>query len=410
MTQLDTAWVRAQFPAFAVPSLQGQAFFENAGGSYPCAQVVHRLTRFYTERKVQPYAPYEASRIAGEEMDEARSRLAAMLGVQTHELSFGPSTTANTYVLAQAVRRWLQPGEAIVVTDQDHEANSGPWRRLAEDGVEVREWRIDPRTGHLDPERLEALLADGRVRLVCFPHCSNVIAEINDVAGITAIAHAAGARVCVDGVSYAPHGLPDVGALDCDVYLFSAYKVYGPHQGIMVIREGWGMELPNQGHVFNGDSLYKRFTPAGPDHAQIAASAGMADYFEALSAHHGGPAEGLPAARRAHDLMRAREVALLQPLLDDLQGRNDVRLLGPTQARHRAPTVAIELPGEGEAAARALAPYGIMAGGGDFYAVRPLRSVGIDPAKGVLRLSFTHYTSEEEVARLIQALDEVLPG
>lgn len=410
MTQFDTAWVRAQFPAFAVPSLQGQAFFENAGGSYPCAQVVHRLTRFYTERKVQPYAPYEVSRIAGEEMDEARGRLAAMLGVQARELSFGPSTTANTYVLAQAVRRWLKPGEAIVVTDQDHEANSGPWRRLAEDGVEVREWRIDPRTGHLDPEALEALLADGRVRLVCFPHCSNVVAELNDVASITAIAHAAGARVCVDGVSYAPHGLPDVGALGCDVYLFSAYKVYGPHQGIMVIREGWGMELPNQGHFFNGDDLSKRFTPAGPDHAQVAASAGMADYLEALSAHHGGPSEGASAARAAHDLMRAREVDLLQPLLDDLQGRNDVRLLGPSEARRRAPTVAIELPGEGEAAARALAPHGIMAGGGDFYAVRPLRALGVDPAKGVLRLSFTHYTSHEEVGRLIEALDEVLPG
>jgi selenocysteine lyase/cysteine desulfurase len=410
MTALDTTWVRTQFPAFGVPALQGQAFFENAGGSYPCAQVVHRLTRFYTERKVQPYAPYEASRIAGEEMDEARSRLAAMLGVQTHELSFGPSTTANTYVLAQAVRRWLKPGEAIVVTDQDHEANSGPWRRLADDGVEVREWRIDPTSGHLDPEALEALLADGQVRLVCFPHCSNVVAEINDVAGLTAISHAAGARVCVDGVSYAPHGLPDVGALGCDVYLFSAYKVYGPHQGLMVVREGWGMELPNQGHDFNGDTLYKRFTPAGPDHAQVAASAGMADYLEVLSAHHGGPVQGGPAARAAHDLMRAQEVALLQPLLDHLKGRNGVRLLGPTEAERRAPTVAIELPGDGEAAARALAPHGIMAGGGDFYAVRPLRSMGIDPGKGVLRMSFTHYTSEEEVARLIQALDQALPG
>jgi selenocysteine lyase/cysteine desulfurase len=410
MTQLDTAWVRTQFPAFAVPALQGQAFFENAGGSYPCAQVLHRLTRFYTERKVQPYAPYEASRIAGEEMDEARRRLAAMLGVQTDELSFGPSTTANTYVLAQAVRRWLRPGEAIVVTDQDHEANSGPWRRLAEEGVEVREWRMDPITGHLDPENLEPLLSDGNVRLVCFPHCSNVVAEINDVAGITAIAHAAGARVCVDGVSYAPHGLPDVGALGCDVYLFSAYKVYGPHQGIMAIREGWGMELPNQGHVFNGDALYKRFTPAGPDHAQIAASAGMADYFEALSTHHGGPAEGAAAARAAHDLMRTQEVALLQPLLDYLRDRNDLRLLGPTEAARRAPTVAIELPGEGEAAARALAPQGIMAGGGDFYAVRPLRAAGIDPAKGVLRMSFTHYTSEDEIGLLIRALDKVLPA
>ena len=285
VTTLDLTFVRSQFPAFSQPGLKDQSFFENAGGSYACAPVIDRLARFYRERKVQPYAPYTAAQAGGAEMDEARTRLAALMGVQRHELSFGPSTTANTYVLAQAVRRWLKPGEAIVVTNQDHEANSGPWRRLAEDGVEVREWQIDPVTGHLDPARLKPLLADGRVRLVCFPHCSNVVAEINPVAEIVALAHAAGAATCVDGVSYAPHGLPNVAELGADIYLFSAYKVYGPHQGIMVIREDLGFRLPNQGHYFNGETLYKRFTPAGPDHAQIAASAGMADYFDAFHAH-----------------------------------------------------------------------------------------------------------------------------
>ncbi len=125
---LDMDFVRAQFPAFAEPSLQGQAFFENAGGSYTCRPVIDRLTRFYTQRKVQPYAPYEASRLAGEEMDEARTRMAAILGVEGDELSFGPSTTQNTYVLAQAFAEMMQPDDAIIVTNQDHEANSGPWR------------------------------------------------------------------------------------------------------------------------------------------------------------------------------------------------------------------------------------------------------------------------------------------
>ena len=210
MTDLDLTFVRAQFPAFSVPALADKAFFENAGGSYACAPVIDRLTRFYRERKVQPYAPYEASELGGAEMDEARARLAAMMGVETDEVSFGPSTTANTYVLAQAFRLGLEPGAAIVVTNQDHEANSGPWRRLGDEGIEIREWRIDPQTGHLDPAALRPLLADGRVRLVCFPHCSNVVAEINPVAEIVKIAHEAGAATCVDGVSYAPHGLPNV--------------------------------------------------------------------------------------------------------------------------------------------------------------------------------------------------------
>ncbi len=408
MGTLDIDFVRAQFPAFSQPNLQGQAFFENAGGSYTCKPVIDRLTRFYHERKVQPYAPFSASRLAGEEMDEARIRMAAILGVETEELCFGPSTTQNTYVLAQAFRQWMNPGEAIVVTNQDHEANSGPWRRLFDDGIEIREWQIDPDTGSLNPKDLENLL-DESVRLVCFPHCSNVVGEINSVTEITAIAHAAGAFVCVDGVSYAPHGFPNVGDLGPDIYLFSSYKTYGPHQGCMVIRRTLGEMLPNQAHYFNADVLYKRYTPAGPDHAQIAASAGMADYVDMLCSHHGGPS-GNAVERGAfvHDLMRSHEVELLQPLLDAVKTRNAVRLIGPSDASRRAPTVALELNKPAEPVAAELAKHGVMAGGGDFYAVRPLKAMGVDPKNGVLRVSFTHYTTKQEIDRLIQAFDQVL--
>ena len=399
---LDLDFVRAQFPAFDVPSLQGWAFFENAGGSYPCRQVIDRLTRFYTERKVQPYAPYPASELAGAEMDEAAIRLSALLNVGRDELSFGPSTTANTFVLAQAFRRFMAPGEAIVVTNQDHEANSGPWRRLAEDGIAIREWRMDPDTGMLDLDALDALLDDD-VRLVCFPHCSNVIGAINPVAEIVSRVHLAGAFACVDGVSYAPHGLPDVDALGADIYLFSTYKTYGPHQGAMVVRRGLARILPNQGHHFNGAVLPKRFTPAGPDHAQVAACAGIADYFDALAAQH-----GLSDPGAVHDLMRAHEIRLLQPMLDALCARNDLRVLGPRDAALRAPTVALDLNRPAEPVAAALAAHRVMAGGGDFYAGRALDGVGVRPENGVLRLSFVHYTSPAEVEQALAALDAVL--
>ena len=408
MTQIDLAYVRAQFPALSEPSLAGQAFFENAGGSYPCRAVVDRLARFYRSRKVQPYAPYGVSELAGAEMDEARRRLAALMVVAGDEVSFGPSTSANTFVLAQAFRGWLKPGDAIVVTNQDHEANSGVWRRLAVDGIRVLEWCIDPDTGHLPLDALPGLLDQG-AKLVCFPHCSNVVAEINPVADIVAMAHAAGAVTCVDGVSYAPHGLPDVAGLGADIYLFSAYKTYGPHQGIMVIRRELGMALPNQGHYFDADSLYKRFTPAGPDHAQIAACAGIADYIDDLYSHHfAGDAAPVARGRAVHDLMRSAEVALAQPLLDYLAGRNDLRLIGPRRAEGRAPTVAVDLGRAAEPVARALAAHGINCGGGDVYAVRPLTAMGVDLDQGVLRMSFVHYTSPDEVARLIAALDRVL--
>jgi len=406
--QLDIDFVRSQFPAFSEPSLQGKAFFENAGGSYTCQPVIDRLMRFYHQRKVQPDAPYEASQLGSKEMDEARTRLAAMMGVDRDELSFGPSTSQNTYVLAQAFRQMLKPGDAIIVTNQDHEANSGAWRRLADSGIEVREWQIDPDTGHLNREDLADLI-DEKVKLLCFPHCSNVVGEINDVAAICAVARAAGVYTCVDGVSYAPHGIPNVADLGPDVYLFSAYKTYGPHQGIMTIRRDLGFKLPNQGHYFNADSLYKRFTPAGPDHAQIAASAGMADYADALYKHHvGGSHDAAGRAIVVHDLMRFHEVQLLQPLLDYVGQKNSARLLGPTRAEDRAPTVAVALSTNAEEVAAKLAPMGIMAGGGDFYAVRPLDAMGVDKAAGVLRVSFVHYTSEQEVSALIEALDQVI--
>ena len=200
--------------------------------------------------------------------------------------------------------------------------------------------------------------------------------------------------------------MPELGA---DIYLFSAYKVYGPHQGIMVIREELGMRLPNQGHYFNADSLYKRFTPAGPDHAQIAACAGMADYFDALHAHHFAPeADAAKRSAAVHDLMRAQEVATCQPLLDYLAVRNDLRLLGPRAAGLRAPTVAVALDRAAEPVSEALSRHGINCWAGDFYAVRPLNAMGIDLERGVLRLSMTHYTSAEDVTRLIAALDEEL--
>lgn len=411
MATLDTGFVRARFPAFAEPSLAGQAFFENAGGSFACQPVIDRLTRFYRSRKVQPHGAYDASRLAGEEMDAARTRLAAILNVAPDELSFGPSTTQNSYVLAQAFRQMLAAGDNIVVTDQDHEANSGPWRRLADAGIEIREWRMDPETGHLDPDALDPLL-DSRTRLVAFPHCSNVVGAINPVAEICARVRAAGAASCVDGVSYAPHGLPDVAALGCDIYLFSTYKTFGPHQGLMTIRRALGERLPNQAHFFNADTLYKRFTPAGPDHAQVAACAGIADYLDAVHARHvgGAAAPAAPAARgrAVHDLFRAHETALLAPLLAYLAGRNDIRLIGPRQAGDRAPTLALAHDRPGAALAADLAGHGIMAGGGSFYADRALAALGIDPAHGVLRLSFVHYTTPAEIDRLIAALDAVL--
>lgn len=406
---LDIDFVRTQFPAFAEPSLAGWAFFENAGGSYACQQVIDRLTGFYTRTKVQPYAPYPAGKQGGAAMDDSYQRIAAYLNVHPDEVNFGPSTTQNVYVLAQAFRAGWSEGDEIIVTNQDHEANGGAWRRLADRGIVVREWRVDPETGALNLDDLDNLLCT-KTRLVVFPHCSNIVAHVNPVAEICARAHAVGAKTVVDGVSYAGHGFPDIAALGTDVYLFSLYKTYGPHQGLMVVRRETLTELENQNHFFNAEYPHKKLVPAGPDHAQIAAAGGIAEYFDLVHAHHfpDSTADAAQRGRDIHTLFQSHEKTLLQPLLDYLAARDDVRILGPHVAAIRAPTVAVEIQGDPEQTAAKLAEHKVMCWSGNFYSYRLVEALGLDPERGALRLSFVHYTSMQEVEQLIAALEIVL--
>ncbi len=409
MPDFDTDFARSQFPAFSEPTLDGWAFFENAGGSYTCRQVIDRLTAFYTRTKVQPYQPYPASEAAGMAMDEAYLRLAGYLNVGTGDVHLGPSTSQNTYVLERALRSLWTEGDEIVVSNQDHEANAGVWRRLADTGIVVREWRIDPRTGALDPGDLDDLLTE-RTRMVAFPHCSNVVAAINPVAEIAARAHDTGAIVVVDGVAWAPHGLPDIAALGADVYLFSLYKTWGPHLGLMTVRPELQGAMANQGHFFNAGVARKKLLPAGPDHAQIAAAAGVCDYLDVLDDHHfAEPATAAERGRRLGELFRDHENQLLARLLDWLRERDDVRIVGPDDPAHRAPTLSL-LPLRRDVieVQRALTEHRLMTGYGHFYGVRPLEGmdVAIDP--GVLRLSFLHYTTEPEIDRLIHGLEAAL--
>jgi len=247
------------------------------------------------------------------------------------------------------------------------------------------------------------------MRAVAFTHCSNVVAIVNPVRELTDRIHAAGAIAIVDGVSFCPHGLPDIQALGADIYLFSLYKVYGPHLGVMFMRRALNAEWPNQGHYFNATKPTARFTPAGPDHAQIAAANGVIDYMDTVYQHHF-KTEAVEARKAAatHDLFRDHEIRLLQPLLDFMLQHPRIRLIGRHKAAERAPTVAFTVDGwrTGDLAT-GLSDFKLGVGAGDYYAVRLLEALGIKPQEGVLRASFVHYTLESEVARLIEALDEL---
>jgi cysteine desulfurase family protein (TIGR01976 family) len=409
MKQLDLQFVRQHFPGFA--HLDG-GFFDSAAGSLPCQETIAALNEFYLETKVQPGNHYPASALGMEQMQASHPRRANALGGKPNELGFGPSTTQNIYVLSQAFRGLLTAGDEIVLTDQDHESNIGAMQRAAEGaGASVRIWKVDAETGLLDPKDLAGLLSEN-TKLVCFPHASNITGQKNDAARIIEMAHSVGAVTLVDGVSYAPHAIPDVNALGADIYVFSLYKVYSVHLGVMVVRESLLERLPRQGHFFKqGLDVNERLVPAGPDHAQIAAASATLDYIETLSAHHGGPVTTeRDAAAYVSQLWLEHEQQLVEPLLNCLDSAQSVRLLGsPVANEWRCPVVSFS-PQNDEPAdlAHILCDQKVLVSTGHYYAPRLLERVGLKPERGVIRFSMAHYNSFEDVESLVSKLESLL--
>jgi len=409
---LDVEFVRSQFVAFGDPEVAQWAHFENAGGSYLPRQVTDRLHHLFTKAKVQPYSAWGPSKDAGEAMDRSKARIGATVNAAPGEIHLGPSTSQNTYVLAQALRAEMEDGDEIIVTNQDHEANIGAWRRLADTGITVREWSVEPDTGLLFVDDLAGLLND-RTKLVCVTHCSNIAATINPAADIVAMAHAADARVVLDGVSWAPHAWVDTKALDVDFYLTSLYKTYGPHLGLLYTRPDHLERITNQGHFFNADKPTYRLTPAGPAHAEVGAVEGILEFYDALHQHHFGHLNGTDAERteRVFSLFPAQEEAVMAPVIDVLNAKDDVRVIGaPVSDRSvRAPTIAFHSDSVASSAiVEKLLDHKVGASHGDFYAWRLMDALGLDQAEGVVRLSMLAYNTVEESTRAAQALDQLL--
>lgn len=361
------------------------------------------------KNKVQVNYPYPASMKAGKLMEDSYKRMADYLNVDESEVHFGPSTTQNIYVLAHAMRPMWKDGDEIIVSCQDHEANAGAWRRLAEQGINIIEWHVDSETGLLGLEELDSLFSD-RTKMVAFPHCSNVIGHVNPVSIISDKAHQHGALSVVDGVGYAPHGFPDLKDLGADIYLFSLYKTFGPHLGLMYVDKHLIQKMENQSHYFKEGITRSMLTPAGPDHAQIASVSGILDYFDEVYKHHF--KEDKPPNERSraiNQLFAEHEKNLLRQLLDFLRSRDDLRIVGPDSLDERAPIVSIiPLKKNTKKVYSELIQQKLMLGLGNFYAVRPLQDMQIPEQPGVIRISFLHYTTMAEVDQLIEGLKKVL--
>jgi cysteine desulfurase family protein (TIGR01976 family) len=406
---LDVEFCRRHFPA-----LNGEwVFMENAGGTLVPQQVIDRTAHFMANCQVQPGEGYEASTLAAERIAEGRATLAAVINAEVDEIVVAPSTTSNVYVLSHALRPLLAAGDEIIVTNQDHEANNGAWRKLEAKGIVIREWRMNGETDDLEIEDLEALLTD-KTKLVCFNHCSNIVGLIHDVKAIVGKIHDAGALACVDGVAFAPHRRVDVKDLDVDFYLYSPYKVFGPHMGVLYGKRELLSLLANQSHYFLPENDFqRRLCPGGLNYELTAAAAGIGDYFEEVHEQHY-PRANVDTEERMNQvfgLFAEHERALSGAIEEYLTSKPGVRLAGRGGAarRERVGVFSFTVGGrDSREVAEALRAEKIGIHADDFYAARCIDALGARPQNGVVRASLAHYNAAQDVERLIANLDQVI--
>lgn len=406
---LDLDYVRAQFPALA----SEWVFLDNAGGSQVLASVADRVREYLLSTSVQIGATYEPSRLAAERTAAAHRAGAALVNAaDPSEIVLGPSSTQLLQSLARAFREEIAPGDEIVVTHADHEANITPWMRLAEErGAHIKVWRTDPGTLELTLSGLAPLITE-RTRLVCFTHVSNVVGTIHPVAEITRFVHERGARVCVDGVAYAPHRAVDVRAWDVDFYVFSLYKVFGPHQALLYGKRELLLALANINHLFVAkDALPYKLLPGNLNFELAHGLPAIVEYLEDLGAKAGAGPDTRERIEWAFAAIARHEEMLIEPLLSFLRTRPEVRLLGCPEADRTRRISTIGFAVEGRSSAEiptALDASKIGIRYGDFHARRLIQDLGLAERNGVVRISAAHYNTVEEMERVVDALEAVL--
>jgi len=407
---LDPAFVRAQFP-----SLDGDwTFMDNAGGSQIAQPVLDRLQEYLVTSNVQLGASYEVSQLATERLAAAQQVAATLVNAaRPEEVVIGPSTSMLLRILAHCWGQTLAAGDEVIVTNCDHEANITPWLELERAGITVKVWPLNAENLQLELADLESLLTP-RTRLVALTHASNVLGEIVPIAAIAERVHRQGALLCVDGVGYAPHRLVDVQALDVDFYVFSLYKVYGPHIALLYGKYDLLRALPSFNHRFIGPEVVPyKLQPGGANYELSYSLVGLGDYLSAVATHHH-PELATASLRQqmaaAFDLMAHHEQQLCHRLLDGLMARPGVRIIGPTTAAAavRVPTVAFTVEGMASSALPPqVDPHRIGIRYGHFYAQRLIEHLGLTKVDGVVRVSLVHYNTLAECDRLLAVLGQI---
>lgn len=404
----DLNVIRAEFPALNDDCI----YLDNAGGSQVLKRVADRIHDYLLSTSVQLGASYAQSQSASEKVLSARRAIAEFINAHhDEEVVMGGSTTGLMFLLTQAILPGIREGDEIIVTDSDHAANIGGWMRLKNAGAIIKIWQVNHDSLTLELADLDSLLTP-RTKWVAITHASNVLGTVNPVAEVAKRVHAAGARLCVDAVAYAPHRLVDVQASGADIYVFSFYKVFGPHFAVLWGKRELLLALPSLNHHFIGPEILPyKLQPGNVNFELSYGCVGIAEYLIAIGTQLGAVGNNRERMQTAFDHFAQHEDALAEKLLGYLRSKKRVRVIGQDHVKNgnRMPTISFVMANQSsETIVRHMDKFNIGIRFGDFYAKRLIETLGLQSHGGVVRISIAHYNTMGEIDRLIQHLDEVL--
>jgi len=414
----DISNIRAHFPSLAVTDNgQRRVYLDNPGGTQVAQHVIDRTVEYFTTMNANGGGPFRTSVDSDALLDEAHAAMADLLHAPSpDEIIFGPNMTTLTLSISRSLARTFAPGDEIILTRMDHDANASPWLLIAEDHDLTIKWLpFDTTTYRYDLDVLDSLLTP-RTRLAAINYASNALGTINDVKTITEKVQAAGALSYIDAVQYVPHGITDVQEIGCDFLVCSAYKFYGPHQGILWGRGDLLRDLTAYRVRPAGETLPIKFETGTQVHECIAGTLGVVEYLASIGANMAEPrhfTNTSPSERRQQlvagmNAIVEYEHGLCRQLIEGLQHIRGLKIHGITdldRLADRVPTVSFTLEGHHPAAmAKALAQHNIFVWDGDYYAVEVIGHLGLADQGGMLRVGIGHYNTADEIDQLLEVV------
>jgi len=406
---MDLEFIREQFPSLK----KGYTFMDNAGGSQILGSSINCISDYYLNYNVQLGASYEVSANAGKALSNSTEKVAEYLNVSNpKEVIIGPSSTMLIRILSICISHNWKAGDEVIITNTDHEANVSCWKDLESKGIKIKVWKVNSSSFELELDELSNLLSN-KTKLVAITHCSNVLGSINPIKEITKIVHEAGALICVDGVAFAPHRRVDVQELDVDFYVFSWYKVYGPHLAVMYGKLPLLIDMPGINHqFFKPEDVPYKFQPGNYNFELTYSVKAIPDYMIGIYDHHFSNnkfsrSEKLDAS---FELIANYEAQLAQELLGYLKSVEEIEIIGVSSADAslRVPTISFIHPKfKSSEIVEFIDKKHIGIRYGDFYAKQLIKDLDLEKYEGVVRVSLVHYNTLEEVQNLIASFKEI---